>query len=107
EATAVKARELANDGFTAMKFGWEPFGKDLKADVAYLAAIRDAVGFEIDLMVDAGLAWDAKTAMQRCHAFAEFDLYWLEEPLHPDNLEGYRRLCSAVPVRIAAGEEEA
>jgi L-alanine-DL-glutamate epimerase-like enolase superfamily enzyme len=36
---------------------------------------------------------------------AEYDVYWLEEPLHPDDLDGYRKLAAASPVRIAAGEE--
>jgi len=38
--------------------------------------------------------------------FQEYDIFWLEEPLHPDDLDGYRRLSEAVDVRIAAGEEE-
>jgi L-alanine-DL-glutamate epimerase-like enolase superfamily enzyme len=52
------------------------------------------------------LAWDAKTAIQRSHAFAEANIFWLEEPLRPDDYEGYRKLTEATSVRIAAGEEE-
>lgn len=59
-----------------------------------------------DVKINAGLAWDAKTAIQRCGLFEPYDLYWLEEPLHPDDLRGYRRLTSTVSIRIAAGEEE-
>jgi L-alanine-DL-glutamate epimerase-like enolase superfamily enzyme len=57
-------------------------------------------------MVDAGLCWDTATSIRRAKQFAEFNLAWLEEPLHPDNVDGYRRLCeSTPPMRIAAGEE--
>ena len=56
--------------------------------------------------VRAGLMWDAKTAIQRARAFAEQNIYWLEEPLAPDDYEGYRKLTEATEVRIAAGEEE-
>ena len=43
-------------------------------------------------MIDAGLVWDARTAIQRAHAFAEFHIAWLEEPLQPDDYLGYKKL---------------
>lgn len=57
-------------------------------------------------MIDAGLVWDAKTAVKRARSFSDYNLFWLEEPLRPDDYEGYRRLSEATEVRIAAGEEE-
>jgi L-rhamnonate dehydratase len=57
-------------------------------------------------MVDAGLRWDAKAAIQCAAAFSEYQIFWLEEPLAPDDHEGYRKLSQATSVRIAAGEEE-
>lgn len=104
--TGEIARRLSDQGFTAAKFGWGPMGKDLETDVALVASARKGVGNNIDLMVDAGLAWDAKTAIQRAEAFSEHDIYWLEEPLAPDDYEGYRKLTQATKLRIAAGEEE-
>jgi L-alanine-DL-glutamate epimerase-like enolase superfamily enzyme len=56
-------------------------------------------------MVDAGLCWDTATAIRRAQQFEPFNLTWLEEPLHPDNLAGYRRLSDRSPMRVAAGEE--
>jgi L-alanine-DL-glutamate epimerase-like enolase superfamily enzyme len=56
-------------------------------------------------MVDAGLCWDTATAIRRARQFEAFQLTWLEEPLHPDNLQGYARLSAQSPIRIAAGEE--
>ena len=61
---------------------------------------------DADLLIDAGLVWDSKTAMHRARAFSEYDIFWLEEPLRPDDYDGYRKLAEATHVRIAAGEEE-
>ncbi|MGH9448495.1 MAG: mandelate racemase/muconate lactonizing enzyme family protein, partial [Terriglobia bacterium] len=104
--TGELARRIAGQGFTAAKFGWGPMGQDARTDVALVAQAREGLGSEVDLMVDAGLPWDAKTAIQRARAFSAYDIFWLEEPLSPDDYEGYRKLSQATPVRIAAGEEE-
>ncbi len=104
--TSEIAGRIAGQGFTAAKFGWGPMGQDAKTDIALVAHARKGLGTGIDLMVDAGLPWDAKTAIQRAHAFSEYDIFWLEEPLSPDDYEGYRKLSQFTPVRIAAGEEE-
>jgi L-alanine-DL-glutamate epimerase-like enolase superfamily enzyme len=106
EETGRMAREYVDSGFTAVKFGWEPLGKDPEQDVALVREIRRAVGPTVDVMIDAGLVWDAKTAIRMAERFSEFNIAWLEEPLHPDDLDGYARLSRAVSVRIAAGEEE-
>ena len=106
EATAERARKAQADGFTAVKFGWEPFGKDPKTDCHYLEAIRGAVGDEMDIMLDVGLIWDAKTALQRARLFEPYHLAWIEEPLHPDDLAGYAKVAEGTDVKIAAGEEE-
>jgi L-rhamnonate dehydratase len=80
--------------------------QDRELDRALVREARRGMGGQADLLIDAGLVWDAKTALQRAHDFAEHDIFWLEEPLRPDDYEGYRKLAEATPVRIAAGEEE-
>jgi L-alanine-DL-glutamate epimerase-like enolase superfamily enzyme len=100
------ARRLLDQGFTAVKFGWSPMGKDAKTDVELVAQARRGMGEEGDLMIDAGLAWDARTAIQRAKAFSDYNIFWLEEPLRPDDYAGYRKLSEATSLRIAAGEEE-
>jgi L-alanine-DL-glutamate epimerase-like enolase superfamily enzyme len=106
-ATAEKAQRFREEGFTAVKFGWAPMGLiDEATDVALVREARRGAGPDMDVLIDAGCVWDTKTAMQRARKFSEYGIYWLEEPLHPDNLEGYARLSEAVDVRIAAGEEE-
>jgi hypothetical protein len=81
-------------------------GKDAKTDVELVAQARRGMGEEGDLMIDAGLAWDARTAIQRAKAFSDYNIFWLEEPLRPDDYAGYRKLSEATSLRIAAGEEE-
>jgi L-rhamnonate dehydratase len=107
KATAERAKKAIDQGFTAVKFGWEPFGKDPATDVQYLTAIREAIGDKNGLILDVGLVWNAKTAIRRAKLFEPFNLTWIEEPLHPDDLRGYARVTAAVDTPIAAGEEEA
>jgi L-rhamnonate dehydratase len=106
EATADRVSKAKDEGFTAAKFGWEPFGRDPKSDCAYLAAMHKAAGDDFDLMLDVGLVWDATTTIQRAKLFEPFNLFWIEEPLPPDDLEGYARVSRAITQRLAAGEEE-
>ncbi|MBI3667130.1 MAG: mandelate racemase/muconate lactonizing enzyme family protein [Acidobacteria bacterium] len=106
EETGERARRFLDRGFTAVKFGWDPMGRDEKTDIALVREARRGLGGDADLMIDAGLVWDAKTAIQRARAFSQYNIFWLEEPLLPDDYEGYRKLSEATEVRIAAGEEE-
>ena len=104
--TGERARRFRDRGFSAVKFGWEPMGRDAATDIALVREARAGLGDDGDLLIDAGMVWDAKTAIKRARAFGEFDIYWLEEPLHPDDYEGYSRLSAATDIPIAAGEEE-
>ena len=99
-------RDLVKQGFKAVKFGWGPMGQNEESDIAHVRAARKGLGANVELMVDAGLCWDTATAIRRAKQFEPFNLTWLEEPLHPDNVDGYARLCASnPPMRIAAGEE--
>src|SRR5712692_8899257 len=89
----------------AVQFGWGPMGLSEQSDLAHVRAARQGIGKDVELMVDAGLCWDTATAIRRAQQFEPFHLTWLEEPLHPDNLQGYARLSARSPMRIAAGEE--
>jgi L-rhamnonate dehydratase len=106
EATAVRAKEAVAAGFRAVKFGWEPFGRDPVTDEAFVASLRRAIGDDTRLMIDAGLAWDAPTAIERCRRFEPYNVFWIEEPVPPHDLVGYGRISSRVQQRIAAGEQE-
>src|SRR5579883_2097918 len=104
--TGERARRFVGQGFTAVKFGWDPMGQDAKTDVALVREARDGLGPDADLMIDAGLVYDAKTAIQRAKAFEPYHPFWFEEPLLPDDYLGYAKLSASTPLRIAAGEEE-
>jgi L-rhamnonate dehydratase len=106
EATHELARRLAGQGYSAAKFGWGPIGTSEAMDLAQVRMARKGLGDELDLMIDAGICYDTVTAIKRAQQFAEHNPFWLEEPLHPDNIEGYAQLAAASPIRIAAGEQE-
>lgn len=97
-------------GFTAIKFGWGVFGEDRKRDIRLVEAARKAVGDDIDIMVDAG--WkvnrSAYDAVELLRQLEPYNIFFLEDFLHPENYEGYRRVKEAgVKTRLAAGEQEA
>ena len=100
------ARRFVDQGFSAIKFGWGPMGQSEGQDIALVRQARLGAGNEVDILIDAGQVWDWKTALKRAHQFAEFNPFWLEEPLQPEDLEGYSRLCEQSPLPIAAGEAE-
>jgi L-rhamnonate dehydratase len=102
--TARFAAMLRARGFSAVKFGWHPLGPDGAGDEAIVACLRRAIGAEADLLIDAGLAWDVDTAMERICRFAPHRLFWLEEPLKAYDFAGYARLAAAAATPIAAGE---
>ncbi len=101
------AERAASAGYSALKLGWGPLGRDPEHDVALVRAARETLGAERTLMLDGGRAYSVKSALQLLQRVEEHDLYWFEEALAPDDLEGYRRLSDATTVRIAAGEADA
>jgi L-rhamnonate dehydratase len=103
--TADIGRRWREAGYRAVKFGWEPMGQSESIDIDLVRGAREGVG-DGTVLVDAGCVWDARTALRRAHAFAEFGIEWLEEPLRPDDYDGYAWLRDRSPVPIAAGEEE-
>jgi L-alanine-DL-glutamate epimerase-like enolase superfamily enzyme len=99
------ARRWVEAGYKAVKLGWEPMGTSAEVDLDLVRGGRLGAG-DATLLIDAGCVWDARTALRRAKAFADFDIEWLEEPLRQDDVEGYRWLRDRSPVPIAAGEGE-
>lgn len=102
------SRLYADQGFTAVKFGWGVFGQDPEQDSALVAAARRALGNR-DLLIDAGwyLPRTPKEAIQMVRRLEPFQPYLVEEPLSPEDYDGYARLTDAVDTLIACGEQEA
>ena len=93
-------------GYQGMKLGWGALGESFEKDIRLVKAARKALGPNKKLMIDIGMRWtDVKGAMRVLQAFEEQDVYWVEEPFHPDNLDGYARLRASTNVHISGGEE--
>lgn len=101
ELTAQAQRWVAA-GFDAVKV--KVGSPRLDDDVTRVQAVREVIGAERGLMVDANQRWDVETAVRAIDALAEFDLTWVEEPLRADDLSGYRQLRSRTEVPLALGE---
>jgi L-alanine-DL-glutamate epimerase-like enolase superfamily enzyme len=99
------ARKWVKAGYTAVKFGWEPMGQSEAVDIDLVKGAREGLG-DATLLIDAGCVYDARTALRRAHAFAEYKPEWFEEPLHEDDIDGYVWLRDRSPIPIAAGEGE-
>ena len=100
---------LREQGFTAVKLGWGPLGKDPEHDVRLAGAAREAGGDDVEILIDAGLGYvaDATTAIRVARELEQLGVYWLEEPFEPDEYEAYAELADAVDLTVAAGEQDA
>ena len=101
-----RAKELIDQGYTGVKFGWGTLGQNVREDARWVNELRRGVGPKVDLMVDMGAAISFGDALWLGNALAEDDVYFLEEPLSPDNLDGFAELVAASPTAIATGEKE-
>jgi L-alanine-DL-glutamate epimerase-like enolase superfamily enzyme len=73
-------------------------------DVARVTAVRERIGSDVELMVDANSGWDVGTALRMLPILAELDVTWLEEPISVEDVAGNARLVAAGAVRIAGYE---
>jgi L-alanine-DL-glutamate epimerase-like enolase superfamily enzyme len=110
---ADEAKKWIQSGYTAVKFGWgqtreAAYGLDPEKDEAAIKYLREQLGPKVDIMVDVGryVNWSRSHALQMARRLAKYDIYWLEEPLPQDDLDGYVELTRQSPVRIAGGEGE-
>ena len=107
EAVAFKAQ-----GFTAMKqrFGYGPASgpEGMRRNLTLVKTVRDAVGPDMELMADAYMGWDLPYAVRMIRMIEDAGvvLKWVEEPLIPDDMEGYCELRRSVDTPISAGEHE-
>ena len=97
-------------GFTAIKFGWGVFGQDRKLDIELVRTARETIGPDVNLMIDPGwkVSRSAYDAIELARALQPFNIFWLEDFLHPESYDGYATVKQAgIGTRIAAGEQEA
>jgi L-fuconate dehydratase len=96
------AREAVEAGWgnVKMKVGGTP-----EEDARRAAIIREEIGPERRLMMDANQVWDVPEAIERTQRLAEFEPYWMEEPTSPDDVLGHAAIAKAIaPIRVATGE---
>jgi L-fuconate dehydratase len=99
------ARDAVADGFTLIKL---KVGADLDDDLRRVAVVRETVGPDIDLAIDANQCWDVDQAVHWVNTLAPYGLRWIEEPTSPDDLLGMATIARAVaPVAVATGEHVA
>ncbi len=102
EKLARLATEAVAQGFTHIKM---KVGRDLDDDIRRLGIVRDIIGPERTLLIDANQVWEVDEAIAWVGALRRFDPYFIEEPTSPDDVEGHRRIRAAVaPVKVATGE---
>ena len=97
----AEATDFVKLGYPAYKF---KIGTSLARDVDRLRAVREAVGPSSKLMADGTQQWSPKEAIRVAHALAPYNLWWLEEPVSAQDIEGCAEVRRAVPMNIATGE---
>jgi len=100
-------------GFRSVKLGLGKrglanIGPEPESVLAFITALRAALGSGPGIMVDIGngIRWDPPTAIRVAEALEPLEIGWIEEPLFPTDIEGYRRLRAATTLAIASGERE-
>jgi L-alanine-DL-glutamate epimerase-like enolase superfamily enzyme len=98
-----RARQFTAMGLSAIKMQVAHL-RPWREDVRNVHAMRDALGPDIEIMVDVNMGWDAATAIQAGRHMDEADIYWLEEPVVCEDFDGYRRVAAALRTRVVGGE---
>lgn len=95
-------REAKAAGFDHMKI---KVGSDLQDDMRRAAIIREEIGDDLRLMMDANQKWDVDEAIENMAELKKFNPYWIEEPTSPDDILGHAKIAKAVaPIKVATGE---
>jgi L-alanine-DL-glutamate epimerase-like enolase superfamily enzyme len=89
---AEKAAEYVKKGHTALKIRGSATFVSLREATERVKQVREAIGPDVKLMVDVNGTWDVDTAIQQLKAWERYDVYWLEEPVPPDDIPGYVRV---------------
>ncbi len=102
----AKIRRLCREGLAA---GWTHFklkvGADSADDLRRVAILREEIGSDCKLMLDANQRWDVPEAIARMHELARFAPWWIEEPTSPDDVLGHAAIARAIaPIGVATGE---
>ena len=103
EVLVREAEELASQGYSGIKL---KVGQGIETDIRNVREIRKALGDGVRLMADANCAFDTLAAMQLGRKMEAEGVYWFEEPVAPENLDGYAKLAQSLDMAVAGGESE-
>ena len=98
-----EALKIKESGFVATKM---KVGLGVQEDIKLAQAVRGVIGTDYPFMVDANHCYNIGDALMVGHALEELDAYWFEEPVAPEDLEGYRELRTKLDIKISGGEAE-
>ena len=99
----AKALHYKERGYKAIKMQ-VAHTASLATDLDNVRRMREALGPDIAIMIDVNMGWTADVAIQMGRKFQDYDVYWLEEPVVPDDFAGYLRIAEALDLRIVGGE---
>jgi L-alanine-DL-glutamate epimerase-like enolase superfamily enzyme len=100
----TECKDYVEMGYNAIKL--KIGGVSVEEDVERVTAVREAVGPDIDIMVDVNEGYDVRTAIRAAHMLEPLNIRWLEEPVHwYDRIEGLRQVADATTIPIASGEQ--
>ena len=95
-------KEAKTDGFKHIKM---KVGSNLKDDIRRARIIRDEVGPNIKIMMDANQKWDVDEAIENMKELSKFNPWWIEEPTNPDDILGHAKIAKSIkPIKVATGE---
>jgi L-alanine-DL-glutamate epimerase-like enolase superfamily enzyme len=110
ETLQREALEYAEAGFEAMKLrfkhGPEAGRAGMKENEEIVRTVREAVGDEIEIAGDAYMGWTVRYAKKMVQRLEPYDMAWVEEPVIPDDIDGYAEVREAAPMPISGGEHE-
>ena len=105
-----EAEKYKNEGFKMFKsrMGWGPKdgSEGMKKNLQLLEAVREVIGEDTDLMVDCYMGWNLEYTKRMLPKMAKYNLRWLEEPVHADDIHGYADLNNMNIIPISGGEHE-
>ena len=98
-----KALDFVKQGYKAIKMQVAHVHTPAQ-DLDNVRRMREALGPDIDIMIDVNMGWSADVAIEMGRKFERYDIYWLEEPVPADDFAGYQRIAAALDMRIVGGE---
>jgi L-alanine-DL-glutamate epimerase-like enolase superfamily enzyme len=99
----AKALHYKSQGYKAIKMQ-VAHSDDVRRDIDNVRRMREALGPDIDIMIDVNQGWTADLAIHVGRRIERYDVYWLEEPVPAEDFKGYMRVAQALSIRVVGGE---